>query len=470
MYSCSKCNLNCFNKERLKQHVDRCVNNIPIKARLPVHNSKYATLSYKPGDKKYNLSEILSDFPEDQHEAIQNIIKEEFDIDLTTCKSLGVAGYLAMIKSIGTVPLMTDKYTKEFDFMKLAYHGGFTCLNTFRDVCKDNEIGITVDCNSLYPYAANFPMPISDFEFVDASKWNADKIRLLSLVNDYGYYFDVEYNIPETVKQYIDEYPITRSQENIADVKNRQHYVDHYYNIQMMIHLGYKITKINKVLKFKQFPIMQNFFQKCYSLREKYPQYQSAIKLMMNSIYGMLIARPENITKVVVKNDKEFYQHAYDMTLVKSITMNKDQSVTIEKINPLCFYQTPYHWGITLLCISRRIMSTFFYNNLKPLRGLRLLSTRTDSFKFIADKDDIENKLMPVLNKQFGAFKKEGDNFDYFVASNTLNCKYEYGSEVDELVDKYNNNTITKTEKRRYFMNTLNKRSFNGLTSHAISK
>lgn len=468
MFVCSKCGLNCFNKDRLKQHIDRCINNIPIKARLPVHNSKYDNVAYKQGDKKYDLHEILSDFPEDQHEAIENIIREEFDIDLTTCKSLGVAGYLALIKSIGKIPLMTDKNTKEFEFMKQSYHGGYTCLNTFRDTCDTNEIGMTVDCNSLYPYAGCYPMPISDFEFVNPNKWNTDKIRLLSLVDDYGYYFDVSYEISETVKQYVDEYPVTRSQENIADVKNRQHYVDHYYNIQMMIHLGYNITKINKVLRFKQFPIMQNFFQKCYTLREKYPEYQSAIKLMMNSIYGMLIARPENITKVVVKNDKEFYQHAYDMTLVKSITVNKDQTVTIEKINPLCFYQTPYHYGIALLCISRRIMSTFFYNNLKPLKNFRLLSTRTDSFKFIANKDDIDNKLMPVLNKQFGAFKEEGETFKYFVATNTLNCQYEHGSEVDDLVDKYNNNTITKTEKRRYFMNTLNKRSFNGLTSHAI--
>ena len=468
MFVCSKCNLNCFNEKRLKQHIDRCINNIPIKARLPVHNSKYATLSYKPGNNKYNLDEILADFPVETHEAIEQIIRDEFNIELTSCKSLGIAGYLALIKSIGTIPLMTDKYTKEFEFMKLAYHGGFTCLNTFRDVCKTNEIGMSVDCNSLYPYAANFPMPISDFEFVSPDNWTVNKIRLLSLVDSHGYYFDVSYELPDNIKQYVDDYPLTRSHENIADVKNRQHYVDHYYNIQMMIHLGYKITKINKVLRFKQFPIMQNFFQKCYSLREKYPEYQSAIKLMMNSIYGMLIARPENITKVIVKNDKEFYQHAYDMTLVKSITVNKDQTVTIEKINPLCFYQTPYHFGITLLCISRRIMSTFFYNNLRPLKNFRLLSTRTDSFKFIADKDDIDNKLMPVLNKQFGAFKQEGETFKYFVATNTLNCKYEYGSEVDELVDKYNNNTITKTEKRRYFMNTLNKRSFDGLQSHAI--
>ena len=71
MYSCSKCNLNCFNKERLKQHVDRCINNIPIKARLPVHNSKYALLSYKPGNNKYELHEILKDF----HEVEEPMIK-----------------------------------------------------------------------------------------------------------------------------------------------------------------------------------------------------------------------------------------------------------------------------------------------------------------------------------------------------------------------------------------------------------
>ena len=167
MYSCSKCGLNCFNEKRLKQHVDRCINGKSIKPRLPAHGSKYSTLTYKQGDNKYDLKEILKDFPEEQHEAIENIIRDEFGIELTSCKSLGVAGYLAMIKSIGKIDLMTDKNTKEFEFMLKAYHGGYTCLNRLRDSCKENEIGMTVDCNSLYPYAGNFPMPISDFEFVD---------------------------------------------------------------------------------------------------------------------------------------------------------------------------------------------------------------------------------------------------------------------------------------------------------------
>ena len=221
MFVCRKCNLNCFNKDRLKEHEKRCVDKIPIKPRLPVHGTKYCSLMYKPGNYKYDLKDILSDFPEDQYQAISQIIKNEFDIDLTSCKSLGVAGYLAMVKSIGTIDLMTDKYTKEFEFMKLAYHGGFTCLNTFRDSCKKNEIGMTIDCNSLYPYAANFPMPISDFEFVDPAHWTVDKIKLLPLNNDFGYFFDVSYTIPETIKNIVDSYPVTRSQENIADVKNR---------------------------------------------------------------------------------------------------------------------------------------------------------------------------------------------------------------------------------------------------------
>ena len=159
---------------------------------------------------------------------------------------------------------------------------------------------------------------------------------------------------------------------------------------------------------------------------------------------------------------------AFDMTLIKSMNYNSDGSITLEKINPLCYYQTPYHFGITLLCISRRIMSTFYYNNLGCLKSFRLLSTRTDSFKFIANRQDIDEYLMPVLNKQFGAFKQEGETFKYFVANNTLNIKYTHDEELDELVDKYVNGSLTKTEHRRYFANTVNKRKFDGIISHAI--
>ena len=77
MYSCSKCGLNCFNEKRLKEHIDRCINGKSIKPKLPAHNSKYATLTYKQGNYKYDLKEILKDFPEETHEAIEQIIKND---------------------------------------------------------------------------------------------------------------------------------------------------------------------------------------------------------------------------------------------------------------------------------------------------------------------------------------------------------------------------------------------------------
>ena len=468
MNICKRCNLNCFNSERLKQHEEKCIRKIPIKPRLPLANSKYATVTFKPGTKEYDLKEILEYFPEEQHQEIKQCIQDEFGIDLLKCKSLGVAGYMALVKSIGKIDLMTDKYTKEFDFMLNAYHGGYTCLNRFKSVAKATEIGMTIDCNSLYPYAACFPMPIDSYKFTDPNEWDSQRIMQISLYGETGYYFDVAYTIPEDVKNYIDDYPITRSRENIADVIDRTNYVDHYYNIQMMILSGYKITKINKVLQFRQKPIMQEFFLKCYNLRNKYPRIQSAIKLLMNSIYGLLIVKPENITKITVNTDKEFYQHAYDMTLIKSVEYNTDGSVTLEKINPLCFYQSPFHWGITLLSISRRVMSNFYYKNLKPLNNFRLLATRTDSFKFIADKNDIEEKLLPVLSKELGKFKQEGQMFTYFIANNTLRVAYEYDEELEELIDRHIKGLTTKTENRRYFANTTCKRAFNGLQSRAL--
>ena len=127
-----------------------------------------------------------------------------------------------------------------------------------------------LDKNNLYGWAMSEYLPYGDFEWLK----NVDELDVMSInkKSDVGYILEVDLKYPNdyslapkkiTVtndilsnycKSIADKYDI-----KVGDVKklipnlgNKTKYVVHYRNIQMHLALGMKLTKIHRVLKFKQ--------------------------------------------------------------------------------------------------------------------------------------------------------------------------------------------------------------------------
>ena len=103
----------------------------------------------------------------------------------------------------------------------------------------------------------------------------------------------VSNNLSKYWKKFADKYDI-----KVGDVKklipnlgNKTNYVVHYINLQLYLSLGMKLTKIHRVLKFKQSDWMKKYIdfntEKRMSGANGFEK--DFFKLMINSVYGKTI-------------------------------------------------------------------------------------------------------------------------------------------------------------------------------------
>ena len=95
----------------------------------------------------------------------------------------------------------------------------------------------------------------------------------------------------------------------IPNLNKKTNYVLHYRNLHFVLSLGMKLTKIHRVLKFKQYGWMKKYI---YFNTEKRTNASNSFekdffKLMINSVYGKTM---ENLRKRInvrlVSNEKDF--------------------------------------------------------------------------------------------------------------------------------------------------------------------
>ena len=203
-----------------------------------------------------------------------------------------------------------------------------------------------------------------------------------------------------------DEYEI-----KVGDVKklipnlgNKTNYVVHYRNLQLYLSLGMKLTKIHRVLKFKQ----SGWMKKCIDFNTK-KRVNAAndfekdfLKLMIYSVYGKTM---ENLRKRInvrlVNNEKDFLKYTSRPTYITHRIFGKDYAA-IHEIKPVVILNKLIYIGCTFLDLSKWKMYDFHYHYIKKNFNSKLLFTDTDSLTY-----EIKSKIV------YEEFFKQKDLFDF---------------------------------------------------------
>ena len=122
-------------------------------------------------------------------------------------------------------------------------------------------------------------------------------------------------------KEIADKYEI-----KIGDVKklipnlgNKTNYVVHYRNLQLYLSLGMKLTKIHRVLEFKQSEWMKKYidFNTEKRMNAANDLEKDFFKLMINSVYRKAMGNlGKRINVRLVKNKKDFLKYTSRPTYI----------------------------------------------------------------------------------------------------------------------------------------------------------
>ena len=165
---------------------------------------------------------------------------------------------------------------------------------------------------------------------------------------------------------------------------NKTNYVVHYRNLQLYLSLGMKLTKIHRVLKFKQSDWMKKYidFNTEKRMNAANDFEKDFFKLIINSVYGKTM---ENLRKRInvrlLNNAKEFLKYTSRPTHITHKTFDKNL-VAIHEIKPVLILNKPIYVGFAVLELNKWLMYDFHYNFIKKDFDAELLFTDKDSLTY----------------------------------------------------------------------------------------
>ena len=141
----------------------------------------------------------------------------------------------------------------------------------------------------------------------------------------------------------------------IPNLGNKTKYVFHYRNLQLYLSLRMKLTKIHRVLKFKQSDWMKKYIDFNTEKRKNAANdfEKDFFKKMINFVYGKTI---ENLRKRInvrlVNNAGDFLKYTSRPTYVTHKIFCEDYAA-IHEIKPVLTLNMSIYVGFTVLDISK---------------------------------------------------------------------------------------------------------------------
>ena len=198
-----------------------------------------------------------------------------------------------------------------------------------------------------------------------------------------------------------------RSEKLILDQNNKTEYMVDYRMLKFYVKMGVKVSKIHRVIKFKQDYICRDYIQNTNKRATAKTEAEKDVrKLLKNSLYGRMCMNPLHFFQSRFLHDEEKITKKISKPTFKIITRDKDYS-QIKSIKKKIEYDSPVYVVVTILELSKLHMYDVFYIFFQPsLKDLQLHYRYTDSFVSSFSGGNVDNEHMDQsnLDPQNGGF------------------------------------------------------------------
>ncbi|MCH2406167.1 MAG: DNA polymerase, partial [Nitrosopumilus sp.] len=225
-----------------------------------------------------------------------------------------------------------------YTFIERGIRGGVSMISTrfakannpackVYDATKPTTYLLYLDANNLYGCSMVSYLPTHGFRFLSENEFSDLNIETLSPEAEDGYIYEVDLEYPEELHDLHSDYPlcvepleITESMMSPFQQKfpkqppqikltpnllNKRNYIVHYRNLQLYLKLGMKLTKIHKILTFKQSPWLKKYIDYNTSQRALATSTfeKDYYKLKNNSFFGKTSENLRNRVNVEIITD-----------------------------------------------------------------------------------------------------------------------------------------------------------------------
>ena len=304
------------------------------------------------------------------------------------------------------------------------------------------------DANNLYGKAMTWPLPHSNFRWMPNEFLSVEHILSLPKEGEIGCIIECDFEYPAELHDFHEDYPLAPTKTKIcysklscyakdicdkyslksscgtpklmATLLPKKHYVLHFWNFQLYVQLGLKVSKIHRGIMFTQKSFVESYIMYNSEKRAKAKNdFDSNLyKLLCNSLFGKFMQNPVKKSKVVLTSDSDKFQKNVGSSCFKECKIINDHLVAILMGYPAMKIDKPFYIGLSILELSKYHMYNFHYNTMKKLfpSQLKLLYTDTDSFLYEITSSNCEESFFQ--NKHLFDFSNYPKNHKLYSIEN----------------------------------------------------
>ena len=263
-----------------------------------------------------------------------------------------------------------------------------------------------LEANNLYGREMSQYLSYSGFKWFNQKETDDFCLNSVGENSAIGYILEVDLKYPSKLHDLHNDYPLAPEKPEISqnmlskyclniaskygieigrvnkfvpNLGNKNKYVVHYRILQLYLSVGMKLTKVYRILGFKQSNSLKKYIDFNTDKRKNAANSfeKNYFELMNNSVF---VKRMENLRKRInvklVNNAKDCVRSISKPSFISQKIFNK-HLVAVHEIKPVLILNKPIYVGFSILDLSKYFMYEFHCKYIRSKFNVKLLFTDT---------------------------------------------------------------------------------------------